>query len=231
MLIEVIVQTKEEAVEAEKLGVDRLELVSAISEGGLTPSYGTIKQVLRSVSIPVQIMIRTHSYHFEYTKSELETMYEDIQNVIELGGKGIVFGALHQDKSINQEAIEHIIEIYDQIDITFHRAFDEVLSQEEAYHSLIPFKKNVRRVLTSGGKENCEEGKANLKKLVHLSQEYGGPSIMPGAGLSSVNLKYIHEVVGAEQYHFGKAVRRGQSFANGFDRTVIEKIRNQLTNK
>src|SRR5690606_41427216 len=99
MLIEVIVQTKEEAVEAEKLGVDRLELVSAISEGGLTPSYGTITHLLRSVSIPVQIIIRTHSYHFEYTKSELDTINEYIRHVIELCDTGIDCLAIHHDKS------------------------------------------------------------------------------------------------------------------------------------
>ncbi|EGA91383.1 copper homeostasis protein [Planococcus donghaensis MPA1U2] len=53
-MIEVIVQNEQEAVEAEKLGAGRLELVSSINEGGLTPSFETIKQVLNSVAIPVQ---------------------------------------------------------------------------------------------------------------------------------------------------------------------------------
>lgn len=71
VLIEVIVQNDEEAIEAEKLGADRLELVAAIQEGGLTPSYGTIKQVLHSVRIPVSIMIRPHSYHYVYNQTDL----------------------------------------------------------------------------------------------------------------------------------------------------------------
>ncbi|MFD2682633.1 copper homeostasis protein CutC [Bacillus seohaeanensis] len=225
MLIEVIVQTKEEAIEAQKLGADRLELVSGIGEGGLTPSYGTIKQVLGSVSIPVQIMIRPHSYHFEYTETDLDTIYEDIKNVINLGGTRIVFGALNKDKTINQEVLRNIINISPKLDITFHRAFDEVPSQTEAYHTLLEFKQNVRRVLTSGGEANCEAGKNNLKKLVDLSKRYDGPKIFPGAGLSGSNVKSIHQTVGADQYHFGKAVRKEQSFAKGFDEQEFDIIK------
>ncbi|MFD2044655.1 copper homeostasis protein CutC [Ornithinibacillus salinisoli] len=225
MIIEVIVQNKEEAIEAQRLGADRLELVSAIAEGGLTPSYGTIKQVLGSVSIPVQIMIRPHSYHFEYTRSDLDTIYEDIKNVIELGGSGIVFGALHKDKTINKEVLRDIISISSTLDITFHRAFDEVPSQEEAYHTLLEFKPNVRRILTSGGEENCEFGKHNLNQLVKLSKKYNGPKILPGAGLNGDNIKTIHQTVGADQYHFGKALRKGYSFANGFDEQSFNMVK------
>jgi copper homeostasis protein len=48
----------------------------------------------------------------------------------------------------------------------YFRAFDEVPSQMEAYHKLLEFKQNVRRVLTSGGEDNCEAGKNNLNRLV-----------------------------------------------------------------
>ncbi|PAV29599.1 copper homeostasis protein CutC [Virgibacillus profundi] len=225
MIIEVIVQNKEEAMEAQKLGAERLELVSAIGEGGLTPSFGTIKQVLGSVSIPVQTMIRPHSYHFEYTESDLATIYDDIKNVINLGGTGIVFGALHKDKTINQEVLRDIINISAKLDITFHRAFDEVPSQEKAYHTLLEFKQNVRRILTSGGKADCETGKYNLSKLVELSKKYDGPKILPGAGLSGNNIEMIHQTVRADQYHFGKAVRKENSFANGFDEQEFEKVK------
>ncbi|HAM80537.1 copper homeostasis protein CutC [Ornithinibacillus bavariensis] len=224
MLLEVIVQTVEEAIEAERLGADRLELVSGIGEGGLTPSYGTIKQVLKSVSIPVQIMIRPHSYHFHYSSSDLDTMYEDVNNIISLGGTGIVFGALHKDNTINEEALKNIIQLSPELDITFHRAFDEVSSQEAAYLILNRFKQNVRRILTSGGKANCEDGKNSLKRLVDLSDRLQGPKILPGSGLTSTNIEWIHQAVGAEQYHFGKSLRTDQSFAKGFDKLAFDKI-------
>lgn len=226
MLIEAIVQNDAEAVEAQGLGIDRLELVSAISEGGLTPSYGTIKRVLDSVSIPVQIMIRPHSHHFVYNESDLQIMYEDIRSIVDLGrgNAGIVIGALNEDKTINEKVLEEIISIAPELDITFHRAFDEVASQIDAYKTLLKYKQHVKRILTSGGEDNCEAGLDSLVELVKLATETDGPVILPGAGLAPANIEKIHQAVQANQYHFGKALRSEQSFALGFDKGAINKV-------
>ncbi|WP_221565970.1 copper homeostasis protein CutC [Alkalihalobacillus sp. TS-13] len=228
MVLEVIVQNGQEAVQAEKLGADRIELVSAIQEGGLTPSYGTIKQVLESVSIPVQVMIRPHSYHYCYTDGDLKIIREDIRKVLSLGGARIVFGALTKDNRIDEQILDTIIGTYPQLDITFHRAFDEVHSLDEAYESLIKYKMNVKRILTSGGEKSCIEGKWKLRKLVHIAKKMNGPDIMPGAGLTLDNIQGIHETVNANQYHFGKAVRIDQSFRNTFDEDVVKLIQKTL---
>ncbi|WBL14670.1 copper homeostasis protein CutC [Sutcliffiella sp. NC1] len=227
-VLELIVQNKLEAMEAEKLGAHRLELVSAMKEGGLTPSYGTIKQVMESVKIPVQIMVRPHSYHFSYTKDEFNVICEDIHMITELGSNRIVFGAIHKDGTVNEEMLNEIIVKFPTINITFHRAFDEVVSQEAAYHTLLKYKQHVKRILTSGGESNCMKGKDKLAKLVKLSHEQDGPIIMPGSGLSPDNIAYIHETVGAEQYHFGSAVRIESSFANGFSKNAVDQVLNNL---
>ncbi|CQR48284.1 Copper homeostasis protein CutC [Paraliobacillus sp. PM-2] len=227
MKIEVIVQNAEDAKEAEVMGADRLELVSAISEGGLTPSYGTIKQVLQSVNIPVQVMIRPHSNHFYYNESDLAIILEDIKNVITLGGNRIVFGALNRDNTVNQQALNKIVEIAPQLDITFHRAFDEVVSQQDAYHTLTQYKQ-VKRILTSGGAINCEQGKEELRQLVTLANQLKGPAILPGSGLDSMNISTLHSYIGATQYHFGKAVRNQGSFAEGFNHDVFTNIKHIL---
>lgn len=226
MFIEAIVQNGEEAIQAEKLGVDRLELVSAISEGGLTPSYGTMKQVLNSVSIPVQIMIRPHSYHYDYSEGDLQIIHEDIRSVLALGGSGIVFGVLNKDNTINERVLADVVNISDQLDITFHRAFDEVLSQRDAYLTLAKYKHQVKRILTSGGEANCLTGKNSLSDLVKLAAETAGPKILPGAGMSTDNMEEIHRTVQADQYHFGKALRSGRNFVNGFDEAALAKVKN-----
>lgn len=227
-MLEVIVQNGKEAVQAEKFGANRIELVAAIDEGGLTPSYGTIKQVMASVSIPVQVMIRPHSYHYFYNKGDLEIIHEDIRNVLNLGGTGIVVGVLNKDNTINEQVLEDIVDTFPQLDITFHRAFDEVPSQNEAYQILIKYRNNVKRVLTSGGVNSCFRGKKMLRDLVHTAKRLNGPKILPGAGLSPTNIQDIHHVVNADQYHFGKAVRVDQSFMNEYDEASFKLIINEL---
>ncbi|WP_339230381.1 copper homeostasis protein CutC [Oceanobacillus sp. FSL K6-2867] len=228
MDLELIVQNKQEAIQAEELGAHRVELVSGMKEGGLTPSYGTIKQVLESVEIPVQIMVRPHSYHFCYTEGDFQVICEDIEMITKLGGNRIVFGALHKNGTVHEEKLLEIIRQFPDIDITFHRAFDEVRSQETAYRTLLKFKKNVKRILTSGREANCDKGKDQLAKLVKLSYEQQGPSIMPGSGLSPENIATINRSVGAEQYHFGSAVRVDGSFAKELSQSAIQRIQKEL---
>src|SRR5699024_7569879 len=128
-MLEVMVQKGEEAKQAEERGADRLALVTARPEGGLTPSHGASKPVRNSVSIPVQVMIRPHNHHYFYKENEIQIIHEDIKKVIDLGGTGIVFGALNEDYTINEQVLEDVVEKFPTIDITFHRAFDKILSQ------------------------------------------------------------------------------------------------------
>ncbi|KAA0955000.1 copper homeostasis protein CutC [Planococcus sp. ANT_H30] len=224
MSIEVIVQNEQEAIQAEKMGAARLELVSSIDEGGLTPSFETIKQVLNSVTVPVQVMIRPHSRDFFYSDSEMNTIIEDVKNVLNLGGHGIVFGALTKDYAIDEQALEKVIAVSDQLDITFHRAFDEIDDQLNAYRALTNYKKQVKRILTSGGHVDCLKGKNQLRKLVELSKEMEGPSILCGGGLTPTNIEEIHQTVRASEYHLGSGVRKSGSYAEGFDKEVMEQV-------
>lgn len=228
-MIEVIVQNKDEAIAAEKLGLDRLELVSAMKEDGLTPSYGTMKEVIKSVSIPTQVMIRPHNYGYNYSVNEVIAIQEDIRALLDIGCNTIVFGALTEEGEINQSILEKIISISSDLDITFHRAFDETSSIIKAYKTLTQYKKNVKRILTSGGANTCEDGMKELKDLIQLSHEIKGPTVMPGTGLTKDNIKMIHNELRAEEYHFGKYVREDNLYRNPFDVNIVDYIKTELS--
>src|SRR5699024_3398784 len=116
--------------------------------------------------------------------------------------------------------------LHPELNITFHRAFDEVKCMEEAYITLTKYKKNVKRILTSAGAVGCIKGKENLKKLVLLSKEKMGPFIMPGAeDLGPETIKEVHETVGAKYYHVGPTVRINSSYSNNFDPEKINAIK------
>lgn len=230
MKIEVIVQNVNDAIEAEKLGADRLELVTAIDEGGLTPTFEVMKDVLQHVTIPVQIMIRPHSKSFHYSEDAMENVLTRIQDVISAGGDRIVFGAITEDGTVDQRAIETITRAYPALDITFHKAFDEVTDQIEAYRVLQKYPQ-IKRILTSGGASNCMEGKNQLKALRELSENGEGPVIMPGAGLSPENIQLIHKHVKADEYHFGRAVRVKDSYDHSLSKHALETIYSYTKNE
>lgn len=223
MILECIVQNEKEAIIAEKIGVNRLELVSAISEGGLTPSYGTLKRVIENVSIPVQVMIRPHSFHFNYDESDWNAIREDLLIARELGVKGIVFGCL-KDGQVDQLFLEKVINLVPEFDITFHRAFDELSHQADGLEVLCQYNNHIKRILTSGGMVNAVEGKEKLQQLMTLSDVWHGPKILVGAGLQAENIRGLHSFLQAEEYHFGTGVRIGGSLANPFDEKKVEEI-------
>ncbi|MFS0783283.1 copper homeostasis protein CutC [Bacillus sp. 1P06AnD] len=223
MILECIVQNEKDAIQAERIGVNRLELVSAISEGGLTPSYGIIKRVVENVSIPVQVMIRPHNYGFEYDESDWYAIREDILALEALGAKGIVFGCL-KNGEVDQELLEKVIQTAPGFDITFHRAFDELHHQADGLEVLCQYSSHIRRILTSGGKKDAVTGREQLQQLMTLSDVWRGPKILVGSGLQPTNIAELHSFLHADEYHFGTGVRIDGTLANGFDEDKVQTV-------
>ncbi|MGN8646023.1 copper homeostasis protein CutC [Gracilibacillus sp. HCP3S3_G5_1] len=228
MIIEVIVQNVIDAMEAEKAGVDRLELVSAIEQGGLTPNVQIVKEILEQISLPVQVMIRPHARSFCYSEEDVYIIKQSIEEMIEVGATNFVFGALKKDGTIDEELLDELIAIYPHARFTFHRAFDASRDVMEAFHSLVPYSGNIERILTSGGKEDCMKGKGVLKVLVEQSRSIKGPSIMPGSGLQVENFSSLHSFIQADEYHFGRGVRLNGSFQKTFDHESILTIKSTI---
>ncbi|MFC4386657.1 copper homeostasis protein CutC [Gracilibacillus marinus] len=216
-MIEAIVENVEDAVKAEAAGIDRLELVSSIDRDGLTPTIAVTKQIIEQVTIPVQVMIRPHDNGFCNSDRDVEEILKSMEEMFEIGATRFVVGGLKEDFSIDDKLIEKIIAHYPSVNLTFHRAIDFAVDIKQAYHTLSMYKDNIKRILTSGGAPNCEEGMDTLQELVQLSEETNGPIIMPGAGISPTNFRTIHEKVRAKEYHFGKGVRVHQSLDYDFD--------------
>lgn len=226
--VEIIVLNEEDAKTAEANGADRLELVSAIAEGGLTPSYGTIKTVVKSVEIPVMVMVRPHSYSFEYRKSEWDAIREEIKIIQELGAAGIVFGGLTEKHTVDFDILAMVLEEAQGLSVTFHRAIDQT-DALEAYKSLCHAPYHVDRILTSGGKPKVLEGLDPLKRMLTESKKIPDqPIIMPGSGLSFSNIESIHKQLQASEYHFGSAVRINGDFRNQINGDEIQKIKRMV---
>ncbi|XP_054266713.1 copper homeostasis protein cutC homolog [Macrosteles quadrilineatus] len=196
--MEVCVDCVTSAVNAEAGGASRLELCSALSEGGLTPSEGFLRVVKSLVSIPVFVMIRPRrGLDFVYSKDEVRIMEFDIKRLKDSGADGFVFGALTPDRKVDKEVCSSLLQAASPLPCTFHRAFDIVKNPLEELETVISL--GFKRILTSGLKQNAYEGVSVIKDLIKRSQ--GLISVMPGAGIAEKNLEVILKETGAKEFH------------------------------
>lgn len=227
-LLEVIAVNAADARTAEAGGADRIELVCAMSEGGLTPSFGIIEHVVSSVSIPVYVMIRPHSRSFCYNEDDRKAMKKDIHTARRLGASGIVIGALTDKREADLTMLQECLAETQGLGVTFHRAIDESASLNRTLDAISAFSQ-IERVLTSGGRSTALEAKDELKELNKRGEERN-VAVMAGAGLS---IDKIHSFVlhtGITELHFGSGVRQEGSFHSHVDFNLVARAKQHLIN-
>ena len=193
ILKEVCVENLAEALEAEKRGADRIELCDNLSFGGTTQSYGTIKKALEKLKIPVFPIIRPRGGDFFYTEDELEIMKEDIKMCKFLGAEGVVLGMLTKDKKIDFSLLKEFVSLAYPMEVTFHKAIDELENPVEAIEGLI--NAGVKRILSSGTKVTALEGAEILNKMIEKAD--GRIIIVVAGRVTAENFQEVSEKIPA----------------------------------
>lgn len=218
-MLEVIATCLEDAKRIERGGGKRIELITAFTEGGLTPSYALIKNVITAVSIPVHVMIRPHAKSFIYSNEEIGLMREDIRVAKELGATGVVLGVLNEENEIDEEKLAKLLEVVEGMNVTFHRAIDEMEDLVKAVKILRKFKE-VTHILTSGGQGKIED---NISVLRHMHEASEGQiEMIVGSGVTKENVQQLLHKTGITQAHVGTAVREEKSC---FGKVVVQTVR------
>ena len=216
-ILEIAVFNPEAALIASRAGADRLELCSSYAEGGITPSYGLIREVKRLVKCPVHVMIRPRAGDFHYSEAEIEVMKLDIGECKKAGVDGIVLGCLDADSLIDETLIKMFVELSGPLPVTFHRAFDLVHEPMEALGKLIAC--GVKRILTSGQHSSAAEG---TELIAALNKKANGRiTIMPGAGINPGNISLIAKQTGCTEFHASAKRIIPPSDAFGFGEHVL----------
>lgn len=184
-------------------GARRIELCSALAEGGVTPSIALIRQAVGLGIEEVNVLIRPRKGDFLYTKPEIELMIDDIRAAVEAGATGVVIGALTADGDIDAEATAAMIEAAQGRNITFHRAFDLCRDPYEALEQIIEL--GCTSLLTSGQAATAMEGAQLIAQLV--KQARGRITVMAGSGVRTSNVAELIAATGVQAVH---GTARGQ---------------------
>ncbi|NMM02934.1 copper homeostasis protein CutC [Paraburkholderia sp. RP-4-7] len=243
VLLEVIATTVADARLAVQAGANRLELVTAMGEGGLTPSLGLIEAVVAAAAIPaanaatvapaagapVNVIVRPHSRSFVYDADDYAVMLRDVRALKATGANGVVIGMLTADGEIDREGLARAIDAADGLAITFHRAFDETRDLQKALDVLLGFDA-VTNVLTSGGKPSVLQAESIMRDLVR--QASGSHcTVLAGAGLTIDAVAGFVSATHVQAVHFGSGVRVGGSGLAPIDAAKVAQVRALLDAK
>jgi len=199
-ILEVCVDSYASAMAAIAGGADRLELCSALSIGGLTPSPALLRQIREVSSIPVRCLMRTRAGDFLYTPEEIRQMTVEINLLRREGADGFVIGCLTADGNLDSNAMKPLLETAEGAGLTLHRCIDVSRDLCQTYRDAEAL--GIDTILTSGGAGSCLSGMETIRQLIALRDATRGPEVLIGSGVkASVIGEFLNRVPGAEAFH------------------------------
>lgn len=202
-VLEIIVSSLADAVEAEAGGADRLEVVRDLANGGLTPDLELVRRIADAVTIPVRVMLRESASMGWADRAELETLCRKAVDLSRMGVDGLVAGFISGGQ-LDLQTLQAIASAAGQTSITFHRAFDLLSNPEAAIEQLktIP---QVDRILTPGEPGEWPERQVRLQAW----QQIAAPeiTILAAAGMAESVITGLLKDPAISEIHIGRAAR------------------------
>ena len=175
-----------------------MELCHRLEVGGVTPTKEDIEYCVSRLQLRTHVLVRPREGDFCYTDSEYACILDQVEMCRQAGAHAVVVGFLTPEGYIDEERTRRIVQLAAPMEVTFHRAFDEMRqAPSEALEAII--RCGCQRLLTSGCAPTAGEGIPVIKALVQ--QAAGRIRIMAGAGITSQNVIRIIRETGVSEVH------------------------------
>ncbi len=196
--VEICANSRQSAANALAGGARRIELCSRLDVGGLTPSPADIDYCVRTLRLRTHVLVRPREGDFCYTPPEVDQIIQQVEQCRQLGAHAVVIGFLTPQGDIDVALTRKLVQLAAPMEVTFHRAFDEIkVDPLAALEAVIGC--GCHRILTSGCCPDAEQGIPTLRQLVR--QAAGRITILAGAGITPANAARIVSQTGVAEIH------------------------------
>src|ERR1051326_2399143 len=247
-VLEVIVCCVADAVEAQKGGASRLEVVRELDRGGLTPSIQLVQAIKDAVDLPLRVMVResdgygTRNDNFGArddgygtrddnfgarddgcgvrNEAEVERLCVATREFAKLRVDGLVLGFLKNDQ-IDLDLTARVLACAPEIHATFHHAFEEASDQRQA---VLEIKKlpQVDRILSHGGSGDLHERAQRLDCYVQIAAPE--ITIIAGGNIDLDATALLKRTTSVREFHVGRAVREGFQVNGGVRADLVRSL-------
>lgn len=204
LFLEVIAASVQDARAAERGGAHRIELISRFDLGGLTPPPDLVREVVKSVSIPVRVMLRESEDFDVRDEGERARLCTTARELAATGIAGLVCGFLSGGE-IDHHLLARVLDSTANLRVTFHRAFEHLRDPVAAIHQLKEYPQ-IDRILTSGTGTTLQHRIAQLAACERAARPE--ITILAGGGMDAATVKQILRQTSIREFHVGRSVRR-----------------------
>ena len=203
MLLEVIVQSVEDALAAKRGGADRLEVVREIERDGLTPPLQVVRDIQAATGLPLRVMVRESDGFAVRDPQELGQLQRAFAGLAALRVDGAVVGYARHG-CLDVETMQRLLAAAPELPVTLHRAFDSLDDRMTAIHEALQLPQ-IDRILSDGGGGDWTVRCEAYRRYA----ERAGPRlvILAGGGVDEQGLHALASNGCVREAHVGRAAR------------------------
>src|ERR1044072_1403787 len=231
---EVIVCCVADAVEAQKGGASRLEVVRDLDRGGLTPSIQLVQAIKDAVDLPLRVMVRERDGYGTRdencgaredgygvrNEAEVERLCVATREFAKLRVDGLVLGFLKKDQ-IDLDLTARVLACAPETHATFHHAFENASDQQQAVLEINKLPQ-IDRILSHSGSGDLHERAQRLDRYVQIAAPE--ITIIAGGGIDLDAIALLKRTTSVREFHVGRAVREGIQVNGGVRADLVRSL-------
>lgn len=218
--LEVRVLQAADAAPAEAGGADRLEVVGAVADGGLSPEPRTVAEVRRRTSLHLRPVVRLRE-GYSTDGGEAVRLRGLVSAYLDAGADGVTLGFLNGLAEVDVGVVTAVLEEA-VCPWTFSRAVDLCLDADRAWATLLTLPR-LDAVRTAGSARDVEAGLDDLVRRARGDARVAALVCADG-GLHPDHVPWLARA-GVRQFHVAAQVRPGGSPKAYVDEALVRSWR------
>lgn len=220
-VLEVIVSTLDDALEAEKGGAGRLEIIRDVEAGGYTPPLDLVRAIRTRVGLPLRVMLREEAGFGLTEVIAAERLCCFANELGKMNVDGVVLGFLHRGH-VDLRMTRKVLSCTAGLRATFHHAFEDAADKLKAIDEIKQIDQ-VDRILSHGGWGTHSERIDNLDAYSRRA----GPDIriIAGGRVDLDLIKALRRDTDIREFHVGTAARENGRVSSGRVALLAEAVK------